>query len=54
MQQRTRYGTTVHSRKVVQDSDAYHSQKAVQDSDAYPRPKDGKIKRVSPLPELRS
>jgi len=25
MQQRTRYGTTVHSRKVVQEPDAYNS-----------------------------
>jgi hypothetical protein len=42
MYERTRFGTTLHSQKVVQDSDAY-------------RPTvDGKIKRVSPLPELRS
>jgi hypothetical protein len=42
MQQRTRYGTTVHSRKVVQEPDVYKS------------PGDCKIKRDSSLPELRS
>ena len=37
-----RYGTTVHSRKVAQEPDAYS------------RATDGKIKRGSPFPELRS
>jgi len=42
MNEGTRYGTTVHPRK------------GVQDSDAYPQIMDGKIKRVAPLPSLRS
>jgi hypothetical protein len=42
MNEGTRYGTTVHLLKVVQDSDAYEN------SD------EGKIKRVAPPPSLRS
>ena len=42
MNEGTRFGTTTHSPKVVQDSDAY------------PHIMDGKIKRVAPLPSLRS
>ncbi len=42
MYERTRYGTTLHFQKVVQGSDAYI------------RATDGKIKRDSSLPELRS
>jgi hypothetical protein len=42
MNEGTRYGTTMHPRKVVRESDAY------QERD------DGKIKRVAPPPSLRS
>ncbi len=42
MNEGTRFGPTVHLLKVVQDSDAY------------PQIMDGKIKRVAPLPSLRS
>ena len=42
MNEGTRFGTTMHLPKVVQDSDAYG------------RLRDGKIKRLAPLPELRS
>lgn len=43
MNEGTRFGPTVHLLKVVQDSDAYG-----------PQIMDGKIKRVAPLPSLRS
>lgn len=42
MNEGTRFGTTMHLPKVVQDSDAY------------PQIMDGKIKRGSPLPSLCS
>jgi len=42
MNEGTRFGTTMHLPKVVQDSDAYG------------QIMDGKIKRVAPLPSLRS
>lgn len=42
MNEGTRFGATMHSPKVVQDSDAY------------PQIMDGKIKRVVPPPSLRA
>ena len=53
MNEGTRYGTTVHPRKGVQDSDAYLG-RACKTRTLTSQIMDGKIKRVAPLPSLCS